>query len=135
MLETCLARGCWQSPGIPPAPRTRSPAVPTFQGAPQFSKYVPHKNKISGSDALRSPVPAEHNSFIVSVAHYSHIPPAELSISSLAKLESESWERKRSSGGVGMMLSFFFFSPHAFLPAFFFPYPARNVTLIFCSQS
>lgn len=110
-------RSAWQSPGIPPAPRTRSPAVPTFQSPSQFSKYVSHKNKISDTDALRSPVPAVHNSFTVSIAHYSHIPPAELSISSLAKLESESWE---SSEVVVVWVCHFYlfiFSPHSFLTA------------------
>lgn len=119
----------WQSPGIPPAPRTRSPAVPTFQGPSQFSKYVSHKNKISDSDALRSPVPAVHNSFTVSIAHYSHIPPAELSISSLAKLESESWESSEVAVVWVCHFSFFFFFPHSF-----FDCPARNVTFILCLQ-
>lgn len=122
-------RSAWHSPGIPPAPRTRSPAVPTFQGPSQFSKYVSHKNKISDGDALRSPVPAVHNSFTVSVAHYSHIPPAKLSISSLDKLESESWE---SSEVVVLWVchcSFFFFS------SLFFDCPAKNITFILCLQT
>lgn len=108
-------RPAWQSPGIPPAPRTRSPAVPAFQGPSQFSKYVSLKNKISDSDALRNPVRAVHNSFTVSVAHYSHIPPAELSISSPAKLESESWES--SEVAVVWVCHFSFFLPHSFLTA------------------
>lgn len=111
------------------------PAVPAFQGAPQFSKYLPHKNKISDSDALRSPVPAVHNSFIVSVAHYSHIPPAELSISSPAKLESESWERSKVA--VMWALCFPFIFPWLLLgyPFFFTSHPARNITFILCLQA
>ena len=132
-METCLAGSCWWSPGIPPAPHTRSPAVPTFLGTPQFSKYVPRKNKISGSDALRSPVPAVHNSFIVSVAHYSHIPPTELSISSPAKLESESWEHSKTVV-VWVCHLPFFFPPH-FLDCLLFLPPCKKCYIRFVLAS
>lgn len=126
----------WHSCGTrlpaPCTPHTRLPAVPTFQGASRFSKYVPHKNKIEECDALWSPVCAAHNSFAVSMGHYSHIPPAELSISSPAKLESEYGELSDTMVVWAHYLPFLF--SHSFLTVFLFS-PLCKKDSVLCSQA